>query len=1231
MSINEWEFTADIASWLNRIIEHNPSLPYTEAKCEQQGTGSRKRRDLTLLDKNGRIVLTGEVKLPYQADGGSPHNEKVVKDAREKARRAQANYFFTWNVNEFVLWETFPTSAHRRDWQYKSWNVTNVAAPEDLDHPAYINDIKDWLPEFLNDFANLLRGRIQIGVRPPDERFIEALESSLRMPINLTLERLLALYNGERFRSTLDKWMREEQGWVISHDPETIRVNLETASKFACYALVNKLVFYEALLKRYATRLPRLNVPDHIETGDELRLHLERFFIDARRETGDYETVFGEDHQDTGNRIPFFADKAVPHWRELINQIHQFDFSKLDYEVIGSIFERLISPQERHKYGQYYTKPQVVDLINSFCIRNADDKVMDPACGGGTFLVRAYARKREMDPSRKHAALLGDLFGVDISHFAAHLTTVNLATRDLIDDENYPLVSRSDFFDIMPDKPFLFVPHHARGSKIMVKGMGKIQHKEVDVPELDAVIGNPPYVRQEDLKKSSGRTPEKGTKEYYAQVAGRVWSDANLSGRSDLHCYFWLHGTSFLKKDGYFGFLTSSQWLDVEYGFRLQDWILRHFEIVAIIESVDEPWFVGARVVTTITILKRQDDESQRMNNLIRFVQLRRPIQEILVNDGTTFDEVKVADRFRDEILGLEENTLTERYRARVVKQQDIWNEGVHFGSIMVKSGEANEDEDTVGLGIYYGGKWGVYLRAPDLWFDMLEETANDRWAALGEICQIKRGVTTGRDDFFYVRDVTDEYLSKYKESHEFQEEVGYPRRDFSNGRVRLVKCGEGQGELKPIESAYLEPEVHSLMEISRYSVKSSDCSRKILLVGDPKSDLEDTYVGDYIEWGERQGYHEGSTCAARASDSRAWYDLTGHKRAPVLWAKERQYRQIAPANEDRLIGNCRLYEIYPPEEVDDPDLWGGILNSSWVLLSTFQYGRPVGNEGNWSTMVVDVNMMLVPDPRKATEAQRNRVREAFRKIKGREALAFLSEQRLRQMAYLQKGILDQLGELSDQTELDMKDRQELDDAVLAMTGIRSKQRREELRDSLYNYLRETFEQIRRKEEKAIVNKKKSKRKGPPQPGEIAAQIFAEVVEKHPRLLRKYDPDFLNLDNPYIVFDLPLKGEPEVYSDMFVPCGVRFALGKKYIAQLELSSSEQAGLVKHVAQSGRRGLLRFPTDKVTCKQTMTDYSNFLAHRDTRLKALVDERTADEEMQVKILDALRVYIENAMLD
>ena len=104
MPMNEWELTADVASWINEIIGKDRTLPFSRAKCEQRPETSLKRRDLTLLGGIGQVLVTGEIKLPYQKDGSSPYNAVVVNDARAKAFKASSKYFFTWNVNECVLW-----------------------------------------------------------------------------------------------------------------------------------------------------------------------------------------------------------------------------------------------------------------------------------------------------------------------------------------------------------------------------------------------------------------------------------------------------------------------------------------------------------------------------------------------------------------------------------------------------------------------------------------------------------------------------------------------------------------------------------------------------------------------------------------------------------------------------------------------------------------------------------------------------------------------------------------------------------------------------------------------------------------------------------------------------------------------------------------------------------------------------------------------------------------------
>jgi hypothetical protein len=1221
--MTEWEFTGNVVSWINVLLSQSPVPPFSQAKIEQRGQGSNKRRDLTLLDQSNRPLVTGEVKLPYAADGGTPHNAKVVEDARRKANRAKVAYFFTWNVNECVLWETVPANTLRPNMEFKSWRLPGVSVHKEghLESPITEHHIKTWLPVFLRDLAQILTGAATIARRSPDEKFVETLESSLSLPINLTVEALREKYGKAGFRRDLDRWMREEQGWTIYTDPEGIADNLTRAAGFACFTLVNKLVFYEALLKRYGAKLPKLDAPGHTTDGEDLRVHLEAFFSDAKKVTGDYETVFGESHRSIGNRIPFYSDWAVPHWRQIIDQIHLFDFSKLDYEVVGGIFERLISPEERHKFGQFYTRVEVVDLINSFAIREGDEKVMDPACGGGTFLVRAYARKKELQIDREHSQLLADLYGVDVSTFATHLTTINLATRDLIDQENYPRIARNDFFDVTPKHAFLSLPVHLEATKL-----GKTEYREIQIPPLDAIVGNPPYVRQEDIPKTpKGRkNPAKGTKEYYRQIVSQQ-GGMKLSARSDLHCYFWPHAAHFLKEDGWLCFITSSQWLDVEYGFKLQEWLLQNFEIVAVLESVGEPWFVGARVATTVTIARRQPDEAKRMNSPVKFVQIRRPIAEVLSHDGTTGGAVSAADSFRDEILSLKKDTVNQRYRARRIRQGELWNDGVRLGQLMGKGDIPPSEDPDVQAGKYLGGKWGRYLRGPDFWFEITREYANSL-VPLGAIAEVRYGVKTGNDDFFLVRDCSAGCLDKCESDKEFETRYGVARDLVESGEVRIVSCGKGGEELKPIESTYLVPEVHSLMGISGYTVTSDDCDRMLVLINDRDKSPSEPFISKYIKWGESRGYHEATCIKNRTTENKPWYELVGARPAPVLWAKEKQYRFIAPVNPERLIANCRLYEIHPSGNVDDM-VCAGVLNSSLAIMSSLQFGRPMGTEGNWSMMVGDTKMMLVPDPSLSNRTVRKRVAESFDMLCSRRARAVLSERRLRRMSIVAKGKEEELDECSELSELDMPDRAELDDAVLEMMGVKKKAERKALLDELYAYLREYFEWTRQKEEQAIVNKKKAKRRGPAKPAELAAQIYQQIQDEEGYLLRQYNPDFMDFSKPFDTFEFPDKGTAETFKDLYMPHGVRFVQGKRVLAKIETTIPEQDALAVLLANAGIRGFVRLPREKQECEYRTEQFGAYVAKRNVRLAELVEERTGDPDIQESVMTALLRMIDS----
>ena len=360
----------------------------------------------------------------------------------------------------------------------------------------------------------------------------------------------------------------------------------------------------------------------------------------------------------------------------LLRGIESVDFREVSSDVVGRIFQKLIGPDERHRYGQHFTGDDVVDLINVFCIRSAADSVLDPACGSGSFLVRAYYRKRHLDPGRAHLDLTGDLFGCDIALYPAHLATLNLAAREINEEANYPRIARQNFFDYAPPASFCQIPDNAGG------------RQDIPLPALDAVVGNPPYVRQEKI--------ERNDKKRYGRLVSTAWPGLRLTGRSDLHCYFWPGATRLLKDNGYFGFLTSSSWLDVEYGFALQGWILDHFRILAIMESAAEPWFEDARVKTCVTILQGCANESERMANRVRFVRFDRRLADIIGIPAGKDEAARqnAIEKLRSRILSAKADCEDQDLRIIIKSQQELWQDGVRAGRVL-----GSEDDESAGSG----------------------------------------------------------------------------------------------------------------------------------------------------------------------------------------------------------------------------------------------------------------------------------------------------------------------------------------------------------------------------------------------------------------------------------------------------------------------------------------------------------------------------------------------------
>lgn len=362
MPLTEWELSAAIADWINQIIGKRRTLPFSKARWEQRPDSAPEKCVLTLLGGLGQILVTGEVKFPFPGNGSSPFDAAFVDTARVKACKVSSRHFFTWNVNECVLWETTPNRAPC--WEeriYASWEVAEVLRECDMDREESSELLKNWLRVFLGDLAKIVTGIACIRKKPIDEKFADVIKSSLRIPILLTSEELEKKCGNDGFKSELDAWLMDDRHAITADPGGETRGLLGRAARIACWEVAKRLAVHETLLGGRGGETDRISVPEYIDSGEALHNHVEGYFADAIGIAGDHETLFSGDHAATGNRIAFCSDPAVPCWRELIGQIHGFNLPGLKNSEVRRIFERLMSPVELDASGWLNARMDAVD------------------------------------------------------------------------------------------------------------------------------------------------------------------------------------------------------------------------------------------------------------------------------------------------------------------------------------------------------------------------------------------------------------------------------------------------------------------------------------------------------------------------------------------------------------------------------------------------------------------------------------------------------------------------------------------------------------------------------------------------------------------------------------------------------------------------------------------------------------------------------------------------------
>jgi len=458
---------------------------------------------------------------------------------------------------------------------------------------------------------------------------------------------------------------------------------------------------------------------------------------------------------------------------------------------------------------------------------------------------------------------------------------------------------------------------------------------------FDIVIGNPPYVRQEMISPPNRLKAEVSTKdrqEYKDKLLKSVTSCYsvvdNVDRKSDYYIYFYFHGLSLLNRKGTFCFITSNSWLDVDFGKELQEFLLKYVPIIAIIDNPKRS-FKHSDINTVITLFDAPRLEVERIfgleiqkelnwpsnSNTAKFIMFKKPFSEI-ISSKTMVDIENIKIKSRGEsITDFVKNVVkTDNYRVFPIVQADLTEDGWEYPE------DYDNKQGRFKAGEYQGNKWGgKYLKAPDIFYAILEK-GKGRFIELARIAAVKRGVTTGANEFFYL---DREAQEKWK-----------------------------------IEKEFLVPVIKSPKECKDVFINTKSLKFKLFACNRKKSELKGTNALNYINWGEKQhieirsggergkkliGFNKLETVKNRA----LWYSVN-YQKGNTFWVKETNDRLGSFISNDLIGCDCRLYFNKSSIEVQN------FVNSTVMGLFSEVLSRSGLGEGAKSLMVYEVNKFLV-------------------------------------------------------------------------------------------------------------------------------------------------------------------------------------------------------------------------------------------------------------------------------
>jgi adenine-specific DNA-methyltransferase len=341
-----------------------------------------------------------------------------------------------------------------------------------------------------------------------------------------------------------------------------------------------------------------------------------------------------------------------------------------------------LAPDPGADYGEVFTRRWVVDLILDLVGYTPDndlgDRVLvEPSCGTGAFLIPVVERLiasslvherdlRDLGPAVRAFDLL------DANAERARKAVAELLTSHGLSDEEAETLTG----EWITTGDFLLHPH--------------------DAASADYVVGNPPYIRLENISRR--------TMDAYRRIC------LTMRGRADIYVGFFERGLDLLKPGGALSFICADRWMRNQYGADLRELITTGYAVETVISMHDvEAFEHDVSAYPAIVVLRNEPQH-----------------KAVVVDANGRFGEADAARLSAWTRRGRRRNVATGSYEATRVETwfsgRDLWPSGSPRQLALIADLEARfpplQDPTTgtrVGIGVATGCDDIFITTDPDL------------------------------------------------------------------------------------------------------------------------------------------------------------------------------------------------------------------------------------------------------------------------------------------------------------------------------------------------------------------------------------------------------------------------------------------------------------------------------------------------------------------------------------